>query len=615
MHLMRVLPPRQLGSFMNGFDQLLKSGFERLLGIPIEERWWRLSQLPPKFGGMALRSGLKTHGAQHLCSLAKSADNVDRIVGGWDVVALAKQETECWLNNACDESINIEVTVNELRNRGKEEANDGVACGLYRYSLSQLCELNEQKSVSKLMSIKERLHIEAHSGQSHAWVTLLPLSFKRYNLSSTDWVAAARRRLMLNVFPSQKHCNFCKGGWCDVKGDHATMCGGGSSKILRHNNMRNIIAKAARDVGFNTDIEHGGGLGDQRRPGDVIVYNWRDGRHLLIDVAVINPMCTTNIDSLISDGVGGAAAAYGNNKERKYHDLDRNRYEFLPFIMETTGGLSEAAVGFCKEIKKHYESSICHSDFDCPKNYEINWLQSALSVELQRANSRMVLERTPLLEDLIETAMVKCELAVSKKKEIAIENLRLGRLRPDRIHKNKKKGPDCENLQYSPMKRSSKRWSAPKKVDAKSSKCLKKMKKKRENLFNRKGICPKGGTMQLGKEITSETPPLNPEPPEAWKNKSAPVTIDWRDEERILASKSNTSQNTSTSSVPRVFPRDSFEDIRKKVRGRTIINKKSGASLPSPTLVDASTSHLSTEREEMEKIPWDPPSIRIMHQE
>ena len=59
---------------------------------------------------------------------------------------------------------------------------------------------------------------------------------------------------MLNVFPCQKHCKFCKGGWCDIKGDHATMCGGGSSRNLRHNNMRNIIAKAARDVGFKADF-------------------------------------------------------------------------------------------------------------------------------------------------------------------------------------------------------------------------------------------------------------------------------------------------------------------------------------------------------------------------
>ena len=308
MYLMRVLPPRQLESFMKSFDKELKSGFEVLLGIQLEEKWWRLAQLPAKYGGMAMRSGLRTLGAQHLCSLAKSADHVERIVGSWNVIAIAKQETEAWLNNACEEKVDIENLVTQLRT-GKDEDNNRISGFKYQYSLAQLCELDEQKNIAKLMSPKERLHIEAHSGQNHTWVTLLPLSFKKYNLTSPDWVAAARRRLMLNVFSCKKHCMFCKGGWCDVEGDHATMCGGGSSRNLRHNTIRDVIAKAARDVGFRTDIEHGGGLGDQRRPGDVIVYNWRNGRHLLIDVAVINPLCSANIDSLISEGVGGAATA------------------------------------------------------------------------------------------------------------------------------------------------------------------------------------------------------------------------------------------------------------------------------------------------------------------
>ena len=117
--------------------------------------------------------------------------------------------------------------------------------------------------------MKDRLHIEAHLGPTHSWITILPLSYRKYNIKSSDWTAAAQRRLRLDLFTSQKHCTFCKGGWCDVKVDHATMCGGGASRALRHNNIRIIIAK----VGFKTEIKHGGGLGDQRRPGDVIVYD------------------------------------------------------------------------------------------------------------------------------------------------------------------------------------------------------------------------------------------------------------------------------------------------------------------------------------------------------
>ena len=90
------------------------------------------------------------------------------------------------------------------------------------------------------------------------------------------------------------------------------MCGGGASRILRHNTIRNIIAKAVREIGLQTDIEHGGGLGDQRKPGDVIIYNWNEGKHLLIDVAVINPLALSHSYLLVRDGVGGPATAYEN---------------------------------------------------------------------------------------------------------------------------------------------------------------------------------------------------------------------------------------------------------------------------------------------------------------
>ena len=57
LYLMRVLPPSKLGSFMKEFDQLLRKEVEILLGIAIKGKSWRLAQLPPKYFGMALRSG------------------------------------------------------------------------------------------------------------------------------------------------------------------------------------------------------------------------------------------------------------------------------------------------------------------------------------------------------------------------------------------------------------------------------------------------------------------------------------------------------------------------------------------------------------------------------
>ena len=308
-----------------------------------------------------------------------------------------------------------------------------------------------------LMSSKERLHIEAHSGPHHLWVTRLPLSFKKYALTSPEWTAAARRRLMVNVFPFQIHCNFCKGGWCDVKGNHAIMCGGGPSRTLRHDTIRNIVARAARDVGFKTDLEHGGGLGDDRRPGDVIIYNWHDNRHLLIDVAVINPLCSSNISSLIAKGIGAAATTYEKIKENNYSDLNFSKYELLPFIVEAIGGMGSAAEGFCKELKSRRKSLSCNSEMDDSKRWTYqDPLLVALSVELQRTNSRMILERAPESENLIMSQMAKCEHSVAIRKEEAIESLRLeSSLKPDRIMNREKKRP-----QNRKIKKNSKRYSS-----------------------------------------------------------------------------------------------------------------------------------------------------------
>ena len=151
-------------------------------------------------------------------------------------------------------------------------------------------------------------------------------------------------------------------------------------------------------------------MGDQRRPGDVIIYNWNGSKHLLVDVAVINPLCSTNLPKLISGGVGAAASTYEICKEKTYSDLDSTKYEFLPFIIEATGGLGKAVHGFCKELKGRRESLIFSSELDNASNYSTaDPLLAAISVELQRANSRMVLERVPHTKNLISTDIVKCK--------------------------------------------------------------------------------------------------------------------------------------------------------------------------------------------------------------
>ena len=83
------------------------------------------------------------------------------------------------------------------------------------------------------------------------------------------------------------------------------MCGSGPSRTWRHNSLRDLLAKAIESVGFNIGYEHNGGLPDDRRPGDIIVYNWNGDKHLLIDVSVTNPLAAHNRTELLKHGPGG----------------------------------------------------------------------------------------------------------------------------------------------------------------------------------------------------------------------------------------------------------------------------------------------------------------------
>ena len=99
--------------------------------------------MPPKFGGMSMRSGLHTFGAQHLVSISKSAIEVNRIVKGWNSIEVAKRETEAWLNNVCWETVSIETWVKKLQVEHEDIAED-LHPHTHKYSLTYLCELNEQ---------------------------------------------------------------------------------------------------------------------------------------------------------------------------------------------------------------------------------------------------------------------------------------------------------------------------------------------------------------------------------------------------------------------------------------------------------------------------------------
>src|SRR3954470_10275146 len=82
-----------------------------------------------------------------------------------------------------------------------------------------------------------------------------------------------------------------------------------------------------------------------RRPGDVTIPCWRNSKGLAVDVAVTSTFSRRNLS------LPSPADTYGLRKHAKYEEGFRGTsYLFCAAVLETTGGYSEEAVSFFRQL-------------------------------------------------------------------------------------------------------------------------------------------------------------------------------------------------------------------------------------------------------------------------
>ena len=130
-------------------------------------------------------------------------------------------------------------------------------------------------------------------------------------------------------------CSFCMQPF-DCYGDHAACCKKNSDIIVRHNRLRNLVARFAEEGLLSPVLEKRFLCGPTsgRRPGDVTIPCWRDSKGLAVDVAVTSTFSQRNLT------LENPANAYGLKKHGKYDSgFVGTAYLFCAVVLETTGGL------------------------------------------------------------------------------------------------------------------------------------------------------------------------------------------------------------------------------------------------------------------------------------
>ena len=177
---------------------------------------------------------------------------------------------------------------------------------------------------------------------SGVWTQVLPRRFPMTTMDRDSFAAVLRARFGLPSFHKETKCENCN-QLCDVFGVHLATCK--TIHSHQHNTLRNFLYGEARRGGLQPRMEVtnilNDGSGDRDRPADILIPVMPNLKAACIDVSVVNSFTQTN---LATSKAGFNAERMAVVKKGKYEARCREMgYDFIPLIMESSGGFNKGA--------------------------------------------------------------------------------------------------------------------------------------------------------------------------------------------------------------------------------------------------------------------------------
>ena len=284
------------------------------------------------------------------------------------------------LLDAISAKIGEETTVTTLT--GVSQRHASLKVDLRNQSLLQqhIAEEGEVREIARLASL----------GLPHAgsWLSVVPSPALGLHLRPAEFVPVVKYRLGVPVYSSAGLCPACSSP-SDRMGDHSLGCRTTSDRIARHNMIRDVLFEtaASADLGPSREEKH---LlpGTIARPGDVTIRRWANGKDVAIDVTVTGPLCPSNVADAAREP-GASLSKACQRKTRETAEACRLQgLVFLPFAMETLGGLHSGAVGQVKQL------AACLARCKGLQEGEVTGqIFGKLSLTLMRGNALMITSR------------------------------------------------------------------------------------------------------------------------------------------------------------------------------------------------------------------------------
>jgi hypothetical protein len=314
VHFMRTTPLRQWQKQGEKFDHLVRDAAEKILAFPMTDETYSQASLTPTLGGLGLRRTVEHAGLAFSSSWHESQETAAE---DWDRPA----------------------EIDEKHTSQKKAS--------FNFDLQML-----QHLVSTAPNERERQRL-LRVAQPHAcgFLTGVPSEEDGNDtiLRPRNFRVSVAYRLGVPLFKGVVNCTMCK-QTIDVYGDHATCCASTGDLITRHNSIRNLMDKLASEGLLSPIMEKKGILGPTsgRRPGDVTIPLWSQGKGLAIDVAVT---CPFNRKAVRSSSPCEDYAA--QQKHGKYDASFRGKnYLFAAVVFETTGAINEEGARVLSQLAR-----------------------------------------------------------------------------------------------------------------------------------------------------------------------------------------------------------------------------------------------------------------------
>ena len=170
----------------------------------------------------------------------------------------------------------------------------------------------------------------------------------------------------------------------DQKGYHLLTCKFVGGPIRRHDHFLDSYYDMLRSVDFRCKKEITAQFEGKQRP-DIAVYNYRDGKKLLLDITVTHPWSKTNLPGS-SERAGFAGTAKEKEKNTKYLTKASNLgHLFRPIAIEVYGRWGKGAEETLKEA-----SLLAPSVSNVSSSYFKRDWSIRLAVCLQKENAEMI---------------------------------------------------------------------------------------------------------------------------------------------------------------------------------------------------------------------------------